>query len=426
MKKHHILFCFLALCCLGSAMAQDTVRYPDPWYSYAPRTQLYGSSDRSIYTDVDGTFGDANPCDYINYEKMATVRSVTDTNYTLYGLAVTISEWSDEVPYRLYILHGAQLSPTTTPSIYNLYGEYSSIDTITFATAPLIKQCKFLYDYTLPKEDSIIAHCYEIYFDSPVKIHDSIHIGFSRGKCNKFVCGRNLNCGQIWYEVYLDYYYWYRMCNPFLPSASCAAPQDLPYEPKSVWGAIFPIVQPRCTAPKGLRMVDDGDALRAVWWADTNADVFQLALCPDTTPPELGTLTTLTDTSLTLPALPADSYHRIYLRKMCTFTFNTTGRTDTVWSDWSGPLHIGSPAGITLPETPVSFSISPNPAGDEATLLHDANQGEVAVLDIRGRTLLTQPATQHTLDTSTLPAGTYLVRLTTPQGTATRKLVINK
>ena len=53
-----------------------------------------------------------------------------------------------------------------------------------------------------------------------------------------------------------------------------------------------------------------------------------------------------------------------------------------------------------------------------------AAEGTLEVVDMQGRTLLTAPATQRTLDVSRLTAGSYIVRLTTPDGTATRHLQV--
>ncbi|MBR4229140.1 MAG: T9SS type A sorting domain-containing protein [Bacteroidales bacterium] len=46
------------------------------------------------------------------------------------------------------------------------------------------------------------------------------------------------------------------------------------------------------------------------------------------------------------------------------------------------------------------------------------------VIDMQGRTMLAVPSTKQTLDISHLAAGNYAVRLTTPRGTAVRRLQV--
>ena len=127
----------------------------------------------------------------------------------------------------------------------------------------------------------------------------------------------------------------------------------------------------------------------------------------------------MSGTSVTLPLL--DSTYRLYLRKRCLFA--TPGYSDTVWSDWSGPQLASDPVGIESVQEP-EFTLYPNPASGTVVLKHGVEQGEVEVFDIQGRRVLTQPAAQRTLDVSRLAAGTYTVRLTTPQGVASRRLTV--
>lgn len=75
-----------------------------------------------------------------------------------------------------------------------------------------------------------------------------------------------------------------------------------------------------------------------------------------------------------------------------------------------------------------SFSLFPNPANGEVTVRLDGtepNNATVSVYDIMGRRLVSRKlADSTTISTATLPRGTYFVRLTSPQGSVTRKLEI--
>ena len=76
--------------------------------------------------------------------------------------------------------------------------------------------------------------------------------------------------------------------------------------------------------------------------------------------------------------------------------------------------------------TTTDFTLSPNPATGVVAVTTEARQGTVSVLDLQGRQLLSVPVTgpTTTLDLQGLAAGTYHVRLTTPQGISTRRLLV--
>lgn len=71
-------------------------------------------------------------------------------------------------------------------------------------------------------------------------------------------------------------------------------------------------------------------------------------------------------------------------------------------------------------------SLQPNPATDKATVLSSFGLTEVEVIDIAGNHVLRQEASglSAKLDVSALPRGTYIVRIHTPLGTATRRLLV--
>ena len=150
---------------------------------------------------------------------------------------------------------------------------------------------------------------------------------------------------------------------------------------------------------------------------------------------------TLVDTTFRLvdsiaPANMVDGRYHVRLRKACSYAGSPYG--DVVWSDWGEPrqfLYMHSTAGIdaTDGQSPV-FLLSPNPAKGTVTVEMDETQRDaslqtIQVVDMEGRVVLTQPwegaaAQPLTLDISGLAAGVYLVRLNTPLGTTTRKLVV--
>ena len=71
-------------------------------------------------------------------------------------------------------------------------------------------------------------------------------------------------------------------------------------------------------------------------------------------------------------------------------------------------------------------SLQPNPASDEATVLSSFGIDEVEVYDMGGASVLRQQASglAARLDVKALPRGTYMVRIHTPLGVTSRKLIL--
>ena len=71
-------------------------------------------------------------------------------------------------------------------------------------------------------------------------------------------------------------------------------------------------------------------------------------------------------------------------------------------------------------------SLQPNPATDEATVLSSFGMTQVELFDMAGNSVLVQDATglSAKLNVATLPRGTYIVRITTPMGVTSRKLIL--
>ncbi|MBP5546726.1 MAG: T9SS type A sorting domain-containing protein [Bacteroidales bacterium] len=187
------------------------------------------------------------------------------------------------------------------------------------------------------------------------------------------------------------------------------------------WGGIFPIIERRCGVPRGLALA--ADSLSAFWRSDTDAELFQLAVCSDMTEPDSGLLFTTTDTSQALPAFHPDSTYRLYLRKQCAF------RQDSVWSDWSAPLVIASRTTEGIGEAENNgwtIDINPNPATKQVHVATNFSLTQIEAFDEQGRLVQTLPATglKATLDVSSWPRGTYLLRIQTPAGPTTKKLLV--
>ena len=173
--------------------------------------------------------------------------------------------------------------------------------------------------------------------------------------------------------------------------------------------------------PRGLTLADD--SLSVHWRSDTDAEFFQLSVCADTVEPDFGRLFTTSSTALALPTLHPDSTYRLYLRKQCAF------RQDSVWSDWSAPLVIASRTTEGIGEAENNgwtIDINPNPATKQVHVATNFSLTQIEAFDEQGRLVQTLPATglKATLDVSSWPRGTYLLRIQTPAGPTPKKLLV--
>ena len=426
--KRYALLVVMAMGCMVCAQPahRDTVHYGDPWYAFNTLPSL----DTIDYFEYFIPPHQTATCNY-----WGAFHPYPIANHVIYGIAVTVDSMpiydSKTVLSCLQEIACHSMFPGAEGTMLYVLDSIHGEDTIQTWNAPLVKECNFEYYYFSAGDGSEgklseAFNCYEFYFDTPIvlekpegtdstSIPDTVFIGGYRHGCsdtvNRYHYGKDLSYSQRWVTIQGS-----RVALPYMAGG-------LQTWPSHAWGMVFPIVGLRCSSPDGLAVEQDGTGgWFARWREDEDADVFQLSVCTDTTPPDSGNIITVTGVSATLASL--DSTTSVYLRKQCVFT--TWSRSDTVWSDWSEPLRIGTPAGIDAPATGVQLSVLPNPASGTVALSHGAEHGEVALLDIQGRTLLTQPASQRTLDVSALPAGTYLMRLTTPEGTAVKKLVVRR
>ena len=122
---------------------------------------------------------------------------------------------------------------------------------------------------------------------------------------------------------------------------------------------------------------------------------------------------------------PNQSY-TVYLQSQC----DEMGGAHT-WSGWSGAFNsVYSPA-CSLAEAgrqEAAITLRPNPATGEVTV--DAQSMvdlvSISVTDMAGVEILRREGVRLplTVGTASLAAGTYMVRVVTPQGTAVQKLMV--
>ncbi len=201
---------------------------------------------------------------------------------------------------------------------------------------------------------------------------------------------------------------------------------------------MFPIIDtsriippPACHTPNGLTTVYAEAGVATLMWSGGNADHWELSLCTDGCEPEEGSITQWNTLAATLQGLDTARWYEARVRAVCS-------HDDSIYySDWSDSLRFympggngGSgggtdPTGIETTADRYTY-VMPNPASGNVTVASSFRIGDVELLDLNGKSHLraTVDGLSAALDISSLPAGTYIVRITTSAGTAYKKLVV--
>jgi hypothetical protein len=118
--------------------------------------------------------------------------------------------------------------------------------------------------------------------------------------------------------------------------------------------------------------------------------------------------------------------YTVYLRSQCD---KVDGGHE--WSDWSGAFYSVYSSTQSLADVgrhEAAVTLRPNPATDEVTVAAEGVAGTVtvSVMDMAGAEVLRHEGARLplTMGTSSLAAGTYVVRVTTTHGTAVQKLTV--
>ena len=157
------------------------------------------------------------------------------------------------------------------------------------------------------------------------------------------------------------------------------------------------------------------------WGRGTNHYDWQVSYGPLGIAPEDGTMLTFTQPQSSLITVDPDSQYVAYVRARCRFARDE-------WGPWSYPVNIwlNGSNGIGSVQRVPDFTLTPNPASGTVTVGGFEGEGSVEIVDMAGRVSGQWPVAggQRTIDISRLPAGSYVVRLTTAEGTASRMLQV--
>ena len=369
---------------------------------------------------------------------------------------VYLYQWKDEGPDSLILVDSARWD-TVTPKLMRLTTISDSAAQIDPVTYPPVVYC----------------YAYECYFKAPHIVDSTFFIGAT-----------NNSNGQVYSEEREDYvntnmqvtYFaidsWHRSCYMNLVKAYWRLNKDMPwhYEPLalgrvSYFGQFLAIVDnhdlnvypnnPEMGEVQGAGLFPDlsHDTITAIpyegyeflHWNDGVTDNPRVVyLTQDTTFTAVFAL--LTDCTVQLSANNDDwgvvdgggTYPK-YSEVTITAIPNDGFLFDR-WSDgdWQNPRVITltqdtsltaifdiDPTGIETTADRYTY-VMPNPASGNVTVASSFRIGDIELLDLNGKSHLrtTVDGLSAALDISSLPAGTYIVRITTSAGTAYKKLVV--
>ena len=327
-----------------------------------------------------------------------------------------------------------------------------------------------------PGLSDMVVPCVEFYFDDPFDTTHVVDGDFYVGRSHSALCPYTTVTTSALYEMYgQDRFFHPRELVPYYKTDSNYHDEFIYYDAatgiiqgkvfdfiggtkyehkdKRPWGLIFPITGLRCGQLHNVHLEEKGEAYALLAWQggeDDDTAAYQVRLI-DRNKGGDGIIDSgmVGDTSYMFTSLYEDGHYTFQIRKRCHYA---TSRYDTVvWSDWySYPFNMREDpvdttdtdttgidttqidtTGIRLALGDADFSLRPNPARGSAELRLQypvAETAELTLYDMRGREVrrvaLRRGDKTVRLDLDGLPAGAYLLKLLTPHGLATRRLLV--
>ncbi len=299
----------------------------------------------------------------------------------------------------------------------------------------------------------------ERYFTKPIRMDTVFYVGytnFNRGFCESYAVGSYT----YYYElprVSENGHYFppsITICEGIIANSSDTSnvifqlptSENHPYEPwtdtiyhftsrAASLPLLFPIVDTMgmnifsgepdslvCHAVEGFRLLDQQGNMAAFAWTQGNHQGgWQLSWGDEGITPEEGTLVYATTNVKSVVGLQDSVVYTAFVRARC---------NDTLFSEWSAPLRFWKGMNDTvslLPHNTVEqlTYLYPNPAENSVTVACSFAMSLVELFALDGTKLISQPTNgiMTQIDLSALSKGTYMLRITTPAGTAIKKLV---
>ena len=433
MKKIVAIALLMASFLSSCVSAQDTIPWGSPRYMFNPRVQRTHRpawyTDSNYYWEMMVLNGRNIPNDhgdsqnYYGHGWCLSYCATPKEPVTVYGVALVMDSMDcdtlDMIKFQVTLCQkvGGALTLLDTALAIN------GIDVNRFYTS--IVGDGVLYEFIRP--------VYEFYFDQPHVMCDSFYVGFFRPYISN----------NISTEVRT-----YFAMDSINTSMECFDPRFITSIPCSTTGVTtttgkwncFPILQP-CPPPE-IRLDSLDMWNKVLSWDGDVQDSFQLSVTDYSQPADSGTIFGLTDTTYSVVDWPRDVLYAARVRVKCTSNEAKCPAVDR-WSPWSEPVYFyfgpdmpdttsvdttgtgGDTTGIATADLQ-QISITPNPATGTVTVRSAEQMTEIEVVDIVGASVLRQQASglAARLDVKALPRGSYTVRIHTPLGVTSRKLIL--
>lgn len=178
-----------------------------------------------------------------------------------------------------------------------------------------------------------------------------------------------------------------------------------------------------CADVSNIGIVTDKTSATLSWGSASEHVGWDIAYGYEGTPPESCTIVNTTSNVYWLPDLDSAKWYVAYVRAQC----------DTNdYSNWSDSIRFyitGDTTQVNIRNTVLEdyTHIIPNPASDLVTIFSSFSIRKVEVYTLKGVKVKEEDvkAASTKMDVSDLSKGTYLVKVYTPKGVATKKLVVN-
>ena len=419
MKRIVLIFVVLLLC--GSASMQAQIDDPSRVYDVVTDTASY-----YLFSKPKPCFDGVYYWAFTPTNRMVQEYVVHDT-VTVYGVAITFENNLGPMPEEdtsfhvwLFKYKGPSFATSTTQ-----YYEFLPIDSVRLNRSNP-RFCWFLYEDTCEKENTYQTPCYEFYFDTPEQINrvtDTFYVGRSKDYTSAIVLkdyGARYD-NSLLGHIYTDVSAGQDVNDRFVLEAG--------YDKKR-WGWAFPIIGFRCGPIQQLFLdAYTGDSAVVRWRQVEEGTLYNVRLTGED---GSDTAFVISDTTYTFTPLSDSVRYTAMVRKQCHYA--TSNYDTTVYGEWKtvsfGTTIVDPPddsVGIMQPEVE-GFSLVPNPTNGAVLLTAEVEMTGVEVYTAAGVPFLRLPASGRTVrfDTSTWPAGTYLLEVSTARGTTTKRLVVTR
>ena len=410
-----ILLVLTAFMGFSFATAQDTVDYMDSCYLFNVRHPFESRNYCFVPWDVmccsRGFFFIAHDTDFV-----FRYNTPTSDGLVVYGVALTADTNNLSIDKYNFEVNLAQLR---NDSLF-------FVDSTGWKTT----DARAFYRYTQIGDGQYyeqVVPVFELYFDTPRVVFDTFFVGY---RCN--------TAQQMRLYMAYDSSTTYYISNAHNVVSDCTSHTDSTYsrplppgvgiwETKSWWGTLFPIIQPNrhCGVPAAPRLtVYNATNTVRFTLPYSPGDSLLLSIADFGQAADSGTIYPVTDSILEI-VIPDSGRYSARLGRICPRYGGLM-----LQSDWSTPTNffIMSNLDIAQPQEgdAVRLLLFPNPASGTVTVGGFEGEGSVEIVDMAGRVSGQWPVAggQRTIDISRLPAGSYVVRLTTAEGTASRMLQV--